>query len=100
MKKTSIKYYSLTNLLNKAPKADFYLIIGQRGNGKTVGVVKHFLNEYKKTKRRFCYIRRWDEDIKAYRAELLFTGYLADYVRQIFGDGFEVQYYRHKYYSS
>ena len=98
MKKTNIKYYSLTNLLNKAPKADFYLIIGQRGNGKTVGVLKHFLNEYKKTKRRFCYIRRWDEDIKAYRAELLFSGYLAEYVRQLFGEGFEVQYYRHKYY--
>lgn len=93
-----IRYYSLDKLHNKAPNADFYLIIGQRGNGKTVGVLKHFLNEYKRTKKRFCYIRRWDEDIKRYRSELLFTGYLADYVREIFGEGFEIKYDNHKYY--
>lgn len=93
-----IKYYNLTRLHNKAPNADFYLIIGQRGNGKTVGVLSYFLQKYKDTKKRFCYIRRWDEDIKPYRAELLFTGYLGSLIEQLFGAGYHVTYWRHKYY--
>ena len=93
-----ISYYNLSRIHAKAPKADFYLIIGQRGNGKTVGVLSYFLNKYKENKKRFCYIRRWDEDIKPYRAELLFTGYLNHVVESLFGAGFHIIYYRHKYY--
>lgn len=92
------KFYTVLKLLGIAPNADFFLIIGQRGNGKTVGVLSYFLEQYKKIKRRFCYIRRWDEDIKAYRSELLFTGYLDSVVKKLFGEEFCIQYYRHKYY--
>lgn len=90
-----MKYYSLTKIL--ANKADYNLIIGQRSNGKTYACCKYMLQEYKKTGRRFCYIRRWDEDIKAYRAEQLFTP-LQPEIERLFGDGYSIIYYRHKYY--
>ena len=45
--------------------SDVNLIIGQRSNGKTYGVLRYFLQQNKKTGRRFVYIRRWHDDVKA-----------------------------------
>lgn len=91
----SIVWWSILPILRT--KSDINFVIGQRGNGKTYGVCKYFLECYKKTKKRFCYIRRWGEDIKGYRAEQLFSP-LSEVVEQLFGEGYSIQYYRHKYY--
>lgn len=77
--------------------ADFMLCIGQRGNGKTYGIIKYFLQQYKKTKKRFCYLRRWDEDIKAYRMEQLFAPF-RNLIDELFGDEFTIVYKNHKFY--
>lgn len=77
--------------------ADFMLCIGQRGNGKTYGILKYFLQQYKKTKKRFCYLRRWDEDIKAYRMEQLFAPF-RNLLDELFGDEFTIVYKNHKFY--
>ena len=77
--------------------ADFMLCIGQRGNGKTYGILKYFLQQYKKTKKRFCYLRRWDEDIKAYRMEQLFAPF-RNLIDELFGDEFTIVYKNHKFY--
>lgn len=90
-----MKYYSLKKIL--ATKSDINLIIGQRSNGKTYATCLHFLEMYKKTSRRFCYIRRWADDIKGFRAEQLFAS-MQDRVEGIFGEGYTIYYYRHKYY--
>lgn len=90
-----MKYYSLDKIL--ATKSDINLIIGQRSNGKTYASCLYFLKEYKKTGRRFCYIRRWADDIKGFRAEQLFAP-MADRIESIFGQGYQVVYYRHKYF--
>lgn len=86
-------------LINKilATKADFMLVIGQRGNGKTFGVLKYFLEQYKKSKKRFAYLRRWDEDIKAYRMEQLFAPF-RNVIDEIFGEEFTIEYKNHKFY--
>ena len=78
-------------------KADFNLVIGQRGNGKTYGVLKRFLENYKKTKKRFCYIRRWAEDVKAFRMEQLFSPF-GNVIEELFGSGFSIVYKNHKFY--
>lgn len=88
-------YWNIIHILGK--KADFNLVIGQRGNGKTYGVIKYFLQLYKKTKKRFCYIRRWDEDIKAYRMEQLFAPF-RNLIDELFGEEFTIQYRNHKFY--
>lgn len=89
------KFYSLKNILNT--KSDFNLIVGQRSNGKTYACCKYMLEEYKRTKKRFAYIRRWAEDLKGYRAEQLLEP-LSAVVCSLFGDDYYIRYYRHKYY--
>ena len=88
-------YWNILKILGH--KADFNLVIGQRGNGKTFGVIKHFLECYKKTKKRFCYIRRWDEDVKAFRMEQLFAPF-RNVLDELFGEEFTIQYRNHKFY--
>lgn len=90
-----MKYYSLTKINNT--KADYNLIIGQRSNGKTYAVCKYLIQQYKKTGRKFAYIRRWADDIKGYRAEQLFMPLQAE-IERIYGHGYSITYYRHKYY--
>lgn len=88
-------YWNPSKLINT--KADFMLCIGQRGNGKTYGILKYFLEQYKKTKKRFCYLRRWDEDVKAFRMEQLFAPF-RNLIDQLFGEEFSIVYSRHKFY--
>lgn len=88
------KYWNINPILNTKP--DFALVIGQRGNGKTYGVLKYALQLYKKTKKRFCYIRRWEEDVKAYRMEQLFTPF-HNVIEELFGSGFSIVYKNHKF---
>lgn len=88
-------YWNILKILGF--KADFNLVIGQRGNGKTFGVLKHFLEIYKKTKKRFCYIRRWDEDVKAFRMEQLFAPF-RNVIDELFGEEFTIEYRNHKFY--
>lgn len=88
-------YWNILKILGF--NADFNLVIGQRGNGKTFGVLNHFLECYKKTKKRFCYIRRWDEDIKAFRMEQLFAPF-RNVIDELFGEEFTIEYRNHKFY--
>lgn len=88
-------YWNPSKLI--ATKADFMLCIGQRGNGKTFGILKEFLKAYKKSGKRFCYLRRWDEDIKTYRMEQLFTPF-KNVIEEIFGKGFTIEYKNHKFF--
>lgn len=94
-KRVNSIYWNIMPLLNT--KSDIMLCIGQRGNGKTYGVLKYFLQQYKKTKKRFCYIRRWDEDIKSYRMEQLFTPF-RNLIDELFGEEFQIVYKNHKFY--
>lgn len=93
----SNKWYDLRPMLDT--DSDFNLIVGQRGNGKTFGILKFFLNEYKESKGRyrFAYIRRWADDIKGFRAEQLFFP-LQKVVEELWGKGYTITYYRHKFY--
>lgn len=88
-------YWNILPILGK--KADFNLVIGQRGNGKTYGVLKRFLENYKKTKKRFCYIRRWKDDIVASYMEQLFSPF-DNVIEELFGSGFSIAYKNKKFY--
>lgn len=55
-------FYSFAKI-DKIP-ALYYLIIGQRSNGKTFGACRRGLEQYLKTGKHFAYIRRMDEMIK------------------------------------
>lgn len=94
---TKKKYWDIRPILGKG--CDINLIIGQRGNGKSYGILKHFMEDYKESngKKRFAVIRRWRDDTVGFRAEQLFFP-LQPVVTTLFGEGYTVIYWRHKYY--
>lgn len=87
-------YWNIQKILTT--KSDFNLVIGQRGNGKTYGCLKYFLQMYKKTGKRFCYIRRWEEDVKAFRMQQLFTPF-RNLIDELFGASYDIEYKNHKF---
>lgn len=54
----------------------YYMTIGERSNGKTYAALADALFRYFRTGEQFAYLRRWDEDIKSYRAQKLFAGHV------------------------
>ena len=71
-----IKYYSLKKILSKG--ADYNLIFGERSNGKTYAALEFIINNYIKTGKQGCYIRRWKEDLRGKRADSLFSGHTSN----------------------
>lgn len=92
-KKTS--WYSLDPIKNTS--SDINIIVGQRSNGKTYAVLKECLYNFKKTGKKFVYIRRWKDDIVGYQIEQLFTP-LEKEIETIFGKGFSITYSQKKFY--
>lgn len=70
------EYYSLTNILKE--NATYYMIIGERSNGKTYSVLEHSLREFCTNGRQLAIIRRWDDELKGKRAQQMFDGLIAN----------------------
>ena len=73
-----IKYYDVQSLIKKVPDAHYYVIIGERSNGKTYSVLKYCLERYFKFGEEFAYIRRFDIDIKYSRGSRVFNNLIND----------------------
>lgn len=67
-----IKYYNVRSLLSRVPDAHYYMIIGERTNGKTYSVLDYCLDRYVNYGEEMVYIRRFDEDIKYKRGSKIF----------------------------
>lgn len=91
-KKETIKFYSLTNILNK--KADYNIIFGERSNGKTYATLAYGIKRYVQTGEQMAYIRRWREDLRGKRAENLFSNHVANgYIEEITNGEFNSVFY-------
>lgn len=55
-------FYSYQKVLSY--NAFINILIGERGVGKTFGFKEYAINHYKKTKKQFVYIRRYESDLK------------------------------------
>lgn len=64
------QYYSSKKL--RKVKCDFYIIIGQKSNGKSFDIKSVLLNDALQNGRRFCYLRRWHPDRTASKVERYF----------------------------
>ena len=73
-KKEKIKYWDIWNVLSV--EARYYVIFGERSNGKTYGTLEYCLEEYFKNGDEFAYIRRWDEDLVGKKGESLFNAHI------------------------
>lgn len=58
------KYYDLNPVLTAAPEAVYYLLYGQRANGKSYQVKKYALERAFNNDEKFIYLRRFELDIK------------------------------------
>lgn len=74
----NIKWYSLDNILKH--DSQYYIIMGERSNGKTYATCKYLLDQYfKNGKKQFAYVKRYEEDIKAKYMSEVFT-HLEEYL--------------------
>lgn len=96
--KRKFNYYSLNNIQKK--NATYNVIFGERSNGKTYAVLKLALENFRKDRSQFAYVRRWQDDIKARRASTVFNGLQEDgTIAKIFNDEYSgVYYYAGKFY--
>ena len=96
-KKEKIKYYDISKILSI--EAQYYVIYGERSNGKTYGTLKHCLEDYFKYGSEFAYLRRWDDDIKGDRGGSIFNSHVQNGVIKRLSKGkYDGVYYRGRSY--
>lgn len=76
--KTDFEFYSLEPLFKQCPLALFYyyLIIGERSNGKSFAVLEFCLKEYIEKGYALGYIRRWDSDYDHGNTKKIWQGFI------------------------
>lgn len=89
----NIKWYRLEKILNV--KAQYYIIIGERSNGKTYATLQYFLDRYFNHGELFGYIKTHAEHIKAKYMDEVFT-HLEDYVIEKYNK--KIKFYRGCFY--
>lgn len=70
------EYYDVRKTIKAYPNAFYYLIYGERSNGKTYSAIDYAVERYHKTGEQFAYIRRFGEDIKKKNLGTLFNGHV------------------------
>ena len=93
-------YYDIRKTLKSYPDAHYYVVFGERSNGKTFSALDYALEKYRKTGEQFAYIRRYGEDIRPKNLTNLFAGHVdSGRVAKIFDNEWSlVDYTRSKFY--
>ena len=78
-KNKGIKWYSSEKI--RQIKAQYYMIFGERSNGKSYDIDKHLIDEFFTKGHEFAFIKRYEEDIKGKYMETVFAP-LEDYIEE------------------
>lgn len=81
------KYYDIEHLIKEHPNAYYYLVIGERSNGKTYSVLSYALKNFFERGEQFAYIRRYGEDIRKKHLANLFSSHIENGEVQNFSSG-------------
>lgn len=76
MAKSKFKYYDINKIIHEYPKAYYYIIIGERSNGKTYSALSLALKNYFEKGEQFAYLRRFGEDIRKKQLSNLFSAHV------------------------
>lgn len=76
MKTKMPKFYSLANIMKAAPEAKYYMVYGQRSNGKTFSVLEYGLRKYLESGEQTAIIRRFKEDFMGGNADDMFKNFI------------------------
>lgn len=71
-----MKYYNVRKLLTDYPDCQYYMVVGERSNGKTYSALDYAIERYFKTGEQFAYVRRWGEDIRRKNLSQLFSAHV------------------------
>ena len=95
-----IKYYDVKSLISRIPDAHYYIVIGERSNGKTYSILNYCLERYFNFGEEFVYIRRYDEEIKQSRGSQVFANLINnDVIKKLSkGKWDSLYYYAKKWY--
>lgn len=96
------EYYDITRLLKSYPDAYYYVIFGERSNGKTYSSLSYALDRYVRAGEQFAYLRRFGEDIRPKNLTNLFSGHVENgFISKLTnGKWSSVNYTRSKFYFS
>lgn len=100
---SDFKFYSLDRIENEVPEAKYYMIFGERSNGKTSAVLERILINWIEKGEQGVYLRRYDEEIKGSKGEQIYSsiaderGLVEKYTK---GKYTSVTYYNRKFYLS
>ena len=93
------KFYDIRDLMKSYPEAYYYMVIGERSNGKTFSALDYCLERYAKNGEQFAYVRRWGEDIRKKNLSELFSGHAeSGHVASHFPEWTQVYYSSSKFY--
>lgn len=84
-----IKWYTLDEILKH--DSQYYIIMGERSNGKTYASCKYLIDEYFKHGKQFAYVKRFEEDIKSKYMSEVFT-HLEQYILDTYNH--KIKFYR------
>lgn len=70
------KFYNVEDTIARYPDAKYYVIFGQRSNGKTYSLLNKALKNYHDNGKQFAYIRRYNEDIRSKWMTQLFSPHI------------------------
>lgn len=69
-------YYNIRHLVKEYPEAYYYIVIGERSNGKTYSALDMALENFFTKGEQFAYLRRFGEDIRKKQLSNLFSGHI------------------------
>lgn len=69
-----MEFFDIKELLSEVPDAQYYMVYGERSNGKTYSSLLYAIRNYVKDGEQFVYVRRLSESIRAGYMKLLFNG--------------------------
>lgn len=71
-----MKYYSIKKLMGDFPGCQYYMVIGERSNGKTYSTLEYAIEKNVENGEQFAYLRRWGEDVKKKEMSQLFAAHV------------------------
>lgn len=69
-----MKFFNIRDLIKEVPDAQYYIVYGERSNGKTYSALSYALERFVNYGEQFVYARRLSESIRAVYMRLLFNG--------------------------
>lgn len=68
------EYYDIEKTIKKYPDCHYYIVFGERSNGKSYSALKHCVKDFIESgyKKAFAYIRRWTDDIRSSNMDQVF----------------------------